>query len=154
VTTQPKSLWAAGTKSMKDLAAKGFWVNGSADSLGDSELIKLRSGAAIALMVDTKAELTVLTNDQGISPIGSVASCYTRTIVENTDDAFNEKINTTDVFYWTSFFQYQAYIAKFPQIIKRIHVCGLGKTYKHFKEKNINVLPMSTMEEFKTWIMS
>ncbi len=154
LTSAPDSLWAAGVKSMKDLAAKGHWVNASADSLGDDELKKLRSGKAISLMVDTKAELAVLTNDLGTSTLGKVVSCYTRRLEEKTSPEFDDKINSTEVFYWTSFFQYQAYVAKYPQIIKRIHVCGLGKTYQHFKEKNINVLPLATMEEFKNWIQA
>lgn len=150
----PESLWAAGIKSMKDLAARGFWVNGTADSLGDDELKKLRAGKAISLMVDTKAELAVLTNDLGTTTVGKVIPCYTRRLEEKTSPEFDDKINATEVFYWTSFFQYQAYVAKYPQILKKIHVCGLGKTYQHFKEKNINVLPLSSMEEFKKWIQA
>ncbi len=147
-----KSVWAAGTKTMKELAAKGYWVNGTSDSLGDDELRKLRAGRAISLMVDTNAPLTVLSNDLATSTLGEVKACYTRSIAQSTSKEFDEKINTTDVFYWTSFFQYQAYVAKYPQILNRVHVCGLGKTYDHFKERNINILPMSSMEEFKTWI--
>jgi hydroxymethylbilane synthase len=150
----PKSLWSAGVKTMKDLAAQGHWVNGTADSLGDEEITKLRAGKAIALMVDTQAELAVLTNDQGVTTVetGKIVPCYTRRLQEKTPAEFDEKINSTEVFFWTSFFQYQAYVAKYPNIINRIHVCGLGKTYQHFKEKNINVLPVASMEEFKKWI--
>jgi hydroxymethylbilane synthase len=148
----PKSLWAAGTKTMKELAALGYWVNGCADSLGDSEIKNLRDSKACALMIDTKAELSVLSNDKATSTLGPVMACYTRVIEENTDKAFAEKINATDVFYWTSFFQYKAYSEKFPQIINRVHVCGLGKTYQQFKENNINILPMSSMVEFKNWV--
>ena len=153
-TSTPKSLWSAGVKSMKDLAAKGFWVNGTSDSLGDAELLKLRSGIAISLMVDTSAPLSVLSNDLATSNVGKVVGCYTRKISETTEASFDEKINATNVFYWTSFFQYQAYIEKYPQIINRVHACGLGKTYKQFSEKNINILPMGSMEEFKNWINS
>lgn len=151
IASKPKSLWAAGTKTMKDLASRGFWVNGTSDSLGDEELAKIRSGMAISLMVDTKEELAVLSNDQATSTLSKVIPCYTRSIAE-TSKEFDESINKTDVFYWTSFFQYQSYVAKYPQISNRTHVCGIGKTYKQFKEKNINVLPMSGMEEFKNWI--
>lgn len=154
VKEQPDSLWAAGARTMKDLAARGFWVNGASDSLGDDEILRLRAGKAISLMVNTTDELAVLTNDLGTSTVGKVIECYTRRLEEKTTPEFDEKINTTEVFFWASFFQYQAYVAKYPQIINRIHVCGLGKTYQHFKEKNINVLPMATMEEFKTWTQS
>lgn len=148
----PQSLWAAGTKTMKDLAARGFWVNACADSLGDDEIKNLRGSKAVALMIDTRAPISVLSNDEATSTLGTVIPCYTRVIEQNIDKAFEEKILTTDVFYWTSFFQYKAYIAKFPQIINRVHVCGLGKTYQQFKEHNINILPMSSMVEFKNWV--
>lgn len=148
----PDSLWAAGTKTMKELAAKGLWVNGSADSLGDDEIKKMRAGKAIALMTDTQAELYVLSNEQASTTLGKIIPCYTREILAQTEKSYDEKINMTDVFYWTSFFQYQAFLTKYPQIINRIHVTGLGKTYTQFKEKNINVLPMTSMEEFKNWI--
>ncbi|MDD4973276.1 MAG: hydroxymethylbilane synthase [Bacteriovorax sp.] len=152
LATAPKSLWAAGTKTMKELAALGYWVNGCADSLGDDEIKNLRASKACALMIDTNAALSVLSNDEATSTLGRVIPCYTRVIEQNTDKAFEEKINTSDVFYWTSFFQYKAYIEKFPQIINRVHVCGLGKTYQQFKENNINILPMSSMVEFKNWV--
>ncbi|MGZ3788225.1 MAG: hydroxymethylbilane synthase [Bacteriovorax sp.] len=154
VTEAPESLWAAGTKTMKDLAKRGFWVNGTSDSLGDLELKKLRDSKAVSLMVDTSEELSVLSNDQATSTLGKVVPCYKRIIASEVSKEFEEKINTTSVFYWSSFFQYQAYVAQFPQIIERVHCCGLGKTYQQFKEKNINVLPMSSMEEFKNWINS
>lgn len=147
----PESLWAAGTKTMKDLAANGLWVNASSDSLGDEELKSIRASKALALMVDTNAPLSVLSNDQATSTLGKVVACYTREIAENNDAGFHERILSTDVFYWTSYFQYNAYVQKFPAIANRIHICGLGKTYKQFSEKNINIFPVASMEEFKKW---
>jgi hydroxymethylbilane synthase len=152
VVTQPKSLWASGTKTLKDLTKRGFWVNGCADGLGDAEIKNLRNSKAIALMIDTEAPLSVLSNDQAKSTLGEVIPCYTRVIEEKTDKNFEERINNTDVFYWTSFFQYRAYVEKFPQIQNRIHATGLGITFKQFNDNNISVFPMAGMEEFKTWI--
>ena len=148
----PKSLWAAGTKTMKDLAANGFWVNASADSLGEDEIKNLRASKAIGLMINTSSPMSVLSNATATTNLGEVVASYTRELEEHLDKDFEEEILSTEVFYWTSFFQYNAYISKFPQIINRIHVCGLGKTYQQFKEQNINILPMSSMVEFKNWV--
>lgn len=148
----PKSLWAAGTKTMRELNSRGFWVNGCADSLGDEEIAKLRKSKALSLMVNTEEPLYVLTNDEATSSLGKAVPTYTRVVVENNDKSFEERISATDVFYWTSFFQYKTYIERFPQIKNRIHTCGLGKTYLQFKERNINILPMSSMVEFQNWI--
>lgn len=152
ISETPKSLWAAGTKTMRDLAAKGFWVNACSDSFGEEEISSLRSSKAVALMVDTTGPLSVLSNDQATSNLGEVIPCYTRVISDQKDKNFEDRINTTDVFYWTSFFQYQTYIEKFPLIKNRVHVCGLGKTYKHFSQNNITVFPMASMAEFSKWV--
>lgn len=148
----PKSLWASGTKSLKELTKLGFWVNGCADGLGDDEIRNLRASKAIALMIDSTAPLSVLSNDKATSTLGEVIPCYTRVIEEVLEKTFEERINNTEVFYWTSYFQYLTYIEKFPQIKKRIHATGLGKTYQQFNDNNINVFPVASMEEFKNWV--
>ena len=152
IINPPKSLWTSGTKSLKELTKLGFWVNGCADGLGDDEIKNLRASKALALMIDTTAPLSVLSNDQATSTLGKVVPCYTRIVEEKLDKIFEERINNTDVFYWTSYFQYLAYIVKFPQIKNRVHATGLGKTYQQFCDNNINVFPVASMEEFKTWV--
>lgn len=149
---KPKSLWAAGTKTWRDLASMGHWVNAAADSLGDEEMINIRASKALSIMTDTSAPLAVLSNDNATSTLGPVVPCYKRVIEEKLDPAFIERINNTDVFYWSSFHQYVTYVERFPKIAAKIHVCGLGKTYKQFSESNINVTPMASMDEFKKWI--
>lgn len=154
--TTPASLWAAGTKTMKDLAALGFWVNATADALGDEEIANLRRSRAISLMIDTNAPLIVLSNDEAKSTLSTaeVIACYKREVSPEVSSDFKETILKTDVFYWTSFFQYQTYTTHFPEIKNRMHACGIGKTFDLFKEKGIEVLPMAGMEEFKSWTQS
>lgn len=154
--TQPKSLWAAGTKTMKDLASLGFWVNATADALGDEEIEKLRQSHAINLMINQNAPLIILSNDEAKTSIknSQVLACYKREINPQVSNQFRENILKTEVFYWSSFFQYQNYLKHFPEIENKFHACGVGKTLMHFKEKNIPVLPMAGMEEFKSWTKS
>ncbi|RPJ76434.1 MAG: hydroxymethylbilane synthase, partial [Alphaproteobacteria bacterium] len=97
ITHQPKSLWAAGTKTMRDLAAHGYWVNGCADAVGDDEITKLRSSKALALMIDTQEQLAVLSNDEATSSLGEVIPCYTRELSTKIDKTFEDKINETNV---------------------------------------------------------
>ena len=154
--SNPKSLWAAGTKTMKDLAALGFWVNGTADGIGDDEVENLRSSRAAGIMVDTKAPLIVLSNDEAKSTLttAEVVACYKREINKNVSAEFKADILKTEVFYWTSFFQYLAYINHFPEIKERMHACGIGKTYDLFRTNGVEVLPMAGIEEFKSWTQS
>ena len=150
---KPKSLWAAGGKTMKELAQLGFWVNGTADSIGDHEIRNLRSSEAISLMNDVKKPLIVLSNDEAKSSLteAEVISCYTRIINSEVSADFKKEILETEVFYWTSFFQYKTYCDFFPEIKNKIHCCGIGKTYDLFKEHAVLVYPMAGMEEFKDW---
>ena len=147
----PESLWAAGIKSMKDLVNKGFWVNGTADSLGDEEIHLLRSSKAIGLMIDTNATLFVLSNTEATTTLGEVIPCYRREVNTSLTDEFKNKINETEVFYWSSYPQYQMYLEYFPQIKNRYHASGLGKTFNQFKQHNIKTIPFAGMEEFKKW---
>jgi hydroxymethylbilane synthase len=154
--SNPASVWAAGTKTMKDLAALGFWVNATADAIGDEEVQNLRASHAVSLMIDTKAPLIVLSNDEAKSTLTSaeVIACYKREINKTVSDEFKADILKTEVFYWTSFFQYEAYINFFPETKDKFHACGIGKTYDLFKSHGIDVYPMAGMEEFKSWTQS
>ncbi len=154
--TTPASLWAAGTKTMKDLAALGFWVNATADALGDEEIANLRKSRAVSLMIDNNAPLIVLSNDEAKSTLttAEVIACYKREINKDISEEFKAEILKTEVFYWTSYFQYQAYIYHFPEIKNRIHACGVGKTFDLFKDNGIEVFPMADSSEFKSWTQS
>ena len=57
-----------------------------------------------------------------------------------------------DIFYWTSFAEYQTYVERYPFIKNKLHASGLGKTYEQFKAQNINILPFSSMDEFQNYI--
>ena len=151
-STQPKTLWAAGTKTMKDLAGLGYWVNATADSLGDEEVARILKSQAVQIMMGEDRLMTILSNDEATSTLGQdVIPCYTREVASTVSKDFENMINSTEVFYWTSFFQYKTYVEKFPQIKNRHHACGLGKTYQQFKKENINIIPMASMDEFKKW---
>lgn len=154
--SNPKSLWAAGTKTMKDLASLGHWVNGTADALGDEEIKNLRSSSAVSVMLNSNEPLIVLSNDEAKSTLteAEVIACYKREINNDFSDAFKAEILKTEVFYWTSFFQYNAYLYHFPEIKNKVHACGIGKTYDLFKANNIEVYPVADSSEFKLWTHS
>jgi hydroxymethylbilane synthase len=154
--SNPKSVWAAGTKTMKELASLGYWVNATADAIGDDEIKTLRDSKAVSLMVDNSAPLIVLSNDEAKSSLttAEVIACYKREIDTNVSKEFKEEILKTEVFYWSSYFQYQAYLYHFPEIKHKIHACGIGKTFDLFKAQGIEVYPMAGMEEFKSWTQS
>ena len=156
--SQAKTLWASGTKTMQSLAKRGLWVHGSSDSFGERELLSLKESKTLQLLMNTEESNQqgawfVFTNDTAESNIGKTLVTYTRTTT-NPTQVFAEKIKQTQVFYWTSFFQYQTFKEKFPSIENKIHCCGLGKTYDHFKKTKTMVTPFAHMDEFRSWINS
>lgn len=151
---KPQSLFAAGTKTMKELAKRGYWVNATADSSGDEEISLLRSSKALSLMVDTTTTLDVLSNDEAKTTIknAKIKACYKRVVSQNVSEHFKSQILECDVFFWTSFHQYSTYLKQFPTIAQKIHTCGIGKTFDQFLDHKIEVIPMSSMKEFNHWI--
>ncbi len=153
---QMNSLYAAGTKTMKELAKLGHWVNATADSNGDEEIKLIRSSKALALMVNHESPLYVLSNDQAQTTLDNtiLKSCYTRKINTTVSSTFEQSINECEVFFWSSFHQYQTYTEKYPNIKNKYHTCGLGKTFDQFLEKKIEIIPMASMNEFNQWVGS
>lgn len=144
----PLSLWASGNKTFKELCKKGLWVNGSSDGLGLSAIEHFKHSRVISLFFE-KADgpLKSLTNHDSETTI----KAYEREIVATSHD-FDVNILNRDVFYWTSFYQYQMYCEKYPSIKGKRHATGMGKTYQQFKEHSIEVLPFYSLEDFENWM--
>ena len=157
--SNPQSLWASGTKTMRKLAQNGYWVNGTADSFGESEILSLKESQTIQMLLSSSGQSQsdhpwwVLTNDQAQSLVGRSIPAYTR-VIHDSPENYEKEIQETQVFYWTSYFQYEKYKERFPFIKDRIHCCGLGKTLENFKKTNTVVTPFADMDDFKSWINS
>ncbi len=145
-------IWAAGDKTWKRLVSNGYWVNGSSDSLGDAELETLARSKALA-MLSGNLPWFVLTADGSHSAVGSVIGAYHREWSTPTD-AQAEAIAACNVYYWTSFPQFELYARDIPQILapEKIHCCGIGKTLLRFSEKNVPVLPFVDISDFTSWL--
>lgn len=144
------TIWAAGYKTMIELAKRGYWVNGTADSLGENHLKTLIKSKALNMMMED-LDRKFLSNDQAETTLGVVIPSYTRKITRPSFE-YIEDIKKTKVFYWTSLHQFQIFKEFIPGIEHATHACGLGKTLDKFKQMGINVLPFSGIEEFKDWI--
>lgn len=147
-------VWAAGDKTMLELAKLGLWVSGSTDGLGEIELKKYLGSALIQLFLKKlkiSLELQVLTNDQSVHSIGKTLACYSRKVKKPTDE-LAQKIAKTTHFYWASAFQFKAYSSLFPELLKsdKVHCTGLGKTYSELSQLGIQVVPFPTKEAFLT----
>lgn len=139
------SFWAAGIHTMKRLVARGKWVNGCAEGLGHEVIANLVESKAISLMLPSDEWFT-LSHKDAKGPVGKMVGCYERQVLDNANaqDLFNY-----DCIYWNSYFQYDKYCGQFPELKKKIHLCGLGKTLDNFESNKISVTPVIDMTTLK-----
>lgn len=145
-----QNLWAAGTRTMKELVKKGYWVNGTSNSLGHEELEILRSSKCIQVMNEKKG-LKVLTHKDSKSDHGEIVGCYDR-VINDVSAEYKEVLKSTEIFFWTSFNQYQEFVKLVPEIKDKFHCAGLGKTKNKFEKENIRVKVFISVRDFKNWL--
>jgi hydroxymethylbilane synthase len=146
--SRPQGLWAAGVKTAELLAQDGFWINGSADSLGTADLKVFQQSNVLKMMhPQILDQWTVLSHQEATSDIGQVVGCYDRKNQEVSED-FVQKMKDVGACFWTSIHQYHAYLEKFPFLKDTHHYCGLGKTWQEFKAAGLHIIPLANMQEF------
>lgn len=136
------ALFSAGNRTARKLVEAGFWVNGSAEGFGHEEIIKLKNSESLKLMLKEKT-WSVLSHDKSTSEVGNNIACYSRSI----NDQATIDANQYDICYWFSEYQFDQYTKKFPELLKKKHATGLGKTYTALKEK-VEVIPFIDISHF------
>lgn len=150
---QSSSFWASGIHTMKQLVQQGHWVNGSADGLGHEAITAFKHSKSLAMMLPSSSWKT-LSHHNATSPVGEVIGCYHREVNRVDRNSATNELDLTnllnyDCIYWNSFFQYEEYCRQLPALKEKIHLCGLGKTFDQFKEKNLQVTPIVDMTTLK-----
>jgi len=141
-----QTLWAAGPETRKKMVAQGLWVHGGADSLGHEELLKLAQSKALQLMMGA-GEWLVLSHDKATSPVGPVFAGYSTAMTKPTPAQHAELAGITHA-WWSSFPQFEAYVQAVPELASAQHYCGLGKTWKAFREHSLSVIALTDQNEF------
>jgi hydroxymethylbilane synthase len=148
VSRNAQGVWAAGAKSARDLAANGFWVNGTADSLGTDDLKNIQSSKALQIIhTNLNSNWTVLTHENSKSDMGDVVGCYERKAIEVSED-YENRLKEVGACYWTSFPQYESFLQRFPFLKEVNHFCGMGKTWQEFKNAGVLVNPVASMQDY------
>jgi hydroxymethylbilane synthase len=139
-----RGIFASGASTMQHLLRQGISVHFCADSHGDQEILRFLKSKVVQLMlgIDQQTALSILTNDLSTSLLGNTIACYTRSIDQKLAVGLKEEIESKNLFYWSSFYQYQQYLNLFPTIAKKNHLCGFGKTFKEFSKREIKVFPI------------
>ncbi len=129
-------IWTSGIDTWKSLAKKGYWVNGTSDSLGEN-------------------------NSPEESPFAE-KKWYKITHADNTDSSkqllptyelepleLSARLQVCDYFYWMSASSFQLAIDRYPEIRNKNHACGLGKTFDLIKKEAENTVAFLS---YDSWI--
>ena len=109
-------IWTSGVDTWISLAMKGFWVNGTSDSLGE----KNSPGENPFKDMDW---LKISHADAENRDIDIIAT-YKLEPLE-----LKKRMQSCEYFYWMSASSFKLAIDTFPEILTKKHSCGLGNTY-------------------------
>ena len=107
-------MWAAGTSTWRRLAARGLWVNGCADGLGDDEAPQVDVLAGRAL------RWACLTHDR--SGRDDAVATY------HVDAVLPDDLPARSHFFWTSGDAFLRAVTRWPSIRDGWHASGPGRT--------------------------
>jgi len=119
-------IWGSGNETWKKVAARGVWVNGSNESLGESEDTRVSHFFSSPLVWGR------LSHDQA-SAWGNKKHL--------TGYAINLKVKPFEVpqekcaFVWMSPLEYDVAYQQYPEIKEHFHICGPGRTYDALAQK-------------------
>jgi hydroxymethylbilane synthase len=135
--SRDRFVWAAGTRTWRKLAARGVWVNGCTDGLGDDEAPR------IDLLAGREVRWTRLTHagarQGGLKPAPPSAAppsildtdaLVTYVVEERLPDDLPARTH----FFWTSGSLFLRAIQKWPELAARWHASGPGRTRRVIRE--------------------
>ncbi|MEK2646858.1 hydroxymethylbilane synthase [Bdellovibrio sp. BCCA] len=118
----PGFVWTAGLKTWKNLAQKGIWVHGSAESLGEQE------EARIEILAGAKLQWAKLSHEEGYESNVETLPLIATYSLKSTGNlgSFTGK----ESFFWSSGSQFLQAVQEAPEIINKHHASGPGNTHK------------------------
>ena len=128
-------IWTSGIDTWKSLAKKGYWVNGTSDSLGENN--------SPEESIFKEVSWLKVSHKDNLNEAKSVLSTYELNPLD-----VSERLLECDYFYWMSASSFELAIKKYPELKERNHACGLGKTFELIKEIVPNV---SAFLDFDSW---
>ncbi len=128
LSLREKLVWCAGLQTWKKLAARGLWVHGTSDSLGESELPNIDT------LVGRSIKMTKLTHAEA-PEIGPMTNLATYKLVPKASAAaIAEQFEGKTHFFWMSGSTFDEAIKHQPRLRDANHACGPGHTYTHLRK--------------------
>ena len=135
-------LITSGIKTWRESVKKGYWINGTTDSMGQSEL----------------KHLGLITKDKDVIKLSFKDNSSDKTdtidLYELLDPKFPKDFEKREEYFWMSSFAFSVALERYPAIIKKRHASGMGNTYKKIKKligQNHDITPYLSYEH---WLKS
>ncbi len=128
-------IWTSGVDTWKSLAKKGYWVNGTSDSLGENN--------SPEESIFQKVDWIKVSHKDNLNENKSVIATYELSPLD-----VSERLLECDYFYWMSASSFELALKKYPELKGRNHACGLGKTFELIKKTVPNVCAFL---DFDSW---
>ena len=129
-------IWTSGVDTWKSLAKKGYWINGTSDSLGENNSPEESLFENISWLKVTHKD----NDDEG----KQILATYKLKALD-----ISERLLECDYFYWMSTSSFEIATSKYPELKNRKHACGLGKTFKSIQKTIPEVVPFL---DFDSWL--
>ena len=131
-------LWTGGVETWKKLAAKGYWINGTSDSLG-------KNNEPPCSLFDDLDWLN-FTHDRNQEK-SSMEKFISYELIPKEGEI---KIRDKEYFYWMSGSAFEYALELYPNIIEANHACGLGASYDIIdRQISGKVVPFLNYEDWK-----
>ena len=130
-------VWAAGTRTWRKLAARGVWVHGCSDALGDAE------SPGIDSLCGRDVTWRRLTHSTSSDP-DAFATYAVRTMLP---DDLGDRTH----FFWTSGSLFREAVSRHPAILGAWHASGPGRTSRIIRETIDDAKHVSIWLDYDQW---
>lgn len=121
-------IWAAGSRTWRKLAQRGYWVNGSNDGLGEKN--KMHLEYILDALYERPLKKVKLSHTEAPLVDGfQMISTY-----QLIDRPIAEDIKNKKYFFWSSYSSFIRAYRMYPELINARHSCGPGHTYDLIKK--------------------
>jgi hydroxymethylbilane synthase len=120
-------LWTSGLKTWEELASRGYWVNGSDESLGE----EVPSTDALA---GRRLPWIKITHADSLESVLPTRASY-ELVPKDVSAQIHAKVRDARVFYWHSGTLFNRALEIWPEIREAVHCCGWGLTRKTLQSR-------------------
>jgi len=136
--------WTSGLKCWYHAVKKGYWINGSSDSMGNHEMKDLKN------FIPEQIPLYNLSHSKATSINFELLPTYELKV--NKDVLENLSIKGKKYFYWMSPAQFKLVVERYPEILDANHSSGFGKTFDYLKTKLPNHSAVECFLSYEHWL--